>query len=80
MDILKSSSELNGNHLESPGKQQRERTAASVLFDWEMPLREACRVAVQRNHPRKQKLWKHTQARQLENSGLEPVIQIVCST
>ncbi|RLN11821.1 hypothetical protein C2845_PM09G23270 [Panicum miliaceum] len=43
----------------------------------QMPLREACHVAVQRNHPSKQKLWKHTQARQLENAGLAPVIQIV---
>ncbi|CAL4966539.1 unnamed protein product [Urochloa decumbens] len=105
MDFLKNLSELNGNNLESPGKQQQERTAASVFFDWEkeiyiarapgrldvmggiadysgslvlqMPLREACHVAVQRNHPSKQKLWKHTQARHLENAGLTPVIQIV---
>ncbi|CAN6192994.1 unnamed protein product [Urochloa humidicola] len=105
VDFLKSLSELNGNNLESPEKQQQERTAASVLFDWEkeiyiarapgrldvmggiadysgslvlqMPLREACHVAVQRNHPSKQKLWKHTQARQLENADLAPVIQIV---
>ncbi|PUZ59232.1 hypothetical protein GQ55_4G024000 [Panicum hallii var. hallii] len=105
MDFLKSLSELNRNNLESSEKQYQERTAASVLFDWEkeiyiarapgrldvmggiadysgslvlqMPLREACHVAVQRNHPSKQKLWKHTQARQLENAGLAPVIQIV---
>ncbi|CAN6220188.1 unnamed protein product [Urochloa humidicola] len=105
MDFLKSLSELNENNLESPEKQQQERTAASVLFDWEkeiyvarapgrldvmggiadysgslvlqMPLREACHVAVQRNHPSKQKLWKQTQARQLENADLAPVIQIV---
>ncbi|CAL5049709.1 unnamed protein product [Urochloa decumbens] len=98
MDFLKSLSELNGNNLESPEKQHTEKTAASVLFDWEkeiyiarapgrldvmggiadysgslvlqMPLREACHVAVQRNHPNKQKLWKHTQARQLENAVL----------
>jgi len=105
MDFLKSLSELNGNNLKSSEKHHQERTAASVLFDWEkeiyiarapgrldvmggiadysgslvlqMPLREACHVAVQRNHPSKQKLWKHTQARQLENAGLAPVIQIV---
>ncbi|KAF8772151.1 hypothetical protein HU200_006149 [Digitaria exilis] len=105
MDFLKSLSELNGNNLDSLEKQHQERTAASVLFDWEkeiyivrapgrldvmggiadysgslvlqMPLREACHVAVQRNHPSKQKIWKHTQARRLENAGLAPVIQIV---
>ncbi|KAJ1260746.1 hypothetical protein BS78_10G255900 [Paspalum vaginatum] len=105
MDFLKSLSELNRNDLKSSEKQHRERTAASVLFDWEneiyiarapgrldvmggiadysgslvlqMPLREACHVAVQRNHPSKQKIWKHTQARQLENTGLVPVVQIV---
>ncbi|TVU07715.1 hypothetical protein EJB05_41081 [Eragrostis curvula] len=105
MAFLKSLSGLNGNDLKSLEKQPRERTAASVLFDWEeeiyvarapgrldvmggiadysgslvlqMPLREACHVAVQRNHPSKQKLWKHTQARQLENAGLAPVVQIV---
>ncbi|KQK17416.1 hypothetical protein BRADI_1g34327v3 [Brachypodium distachyon] len=43
----------------------------------QMPLREACHVAVQRNHPSKQKLWKHAQARQLENAGVVPVVQIV---
>ncbi|KAL6873876.1 hypothetical protein ACP4OV_013958 [Aristida adscensionis] len=105
MDFLKSLSGLNENDFKSPEKQPRERTAASVLFDWEeeiyvarapgrldvmggiadysgslvlqMPLRKACHVAVQRNHPSKQKLWKHTQARQLENAGLVPVVQIV---
>ncbi|KAL6603260.1 hypothetical protein ACP70R_043621 [Stipagrostis hirtigluma subsp. patula] len=106
MAFLKSLSGLNGNDLKSPENQPRERTAASVLFDWEkeiyvarapgrldvmggiadysgslvlqaMPLREACHVAVQRNHPSKQKLWKQTQARQLENAGLVPVVQIV---
>ncbi|KAK8954637.1 L-arabinokinase [Platanthera zijinensis] len=30
----------------------------------QMPIREACHVAVQRNHPTKHKLWKHAQARQ----------------
>ncbi|KAL5223591.1 hypothetical protein ABZP36_010230 [Zizania latifolia] len=43
----------------------------------QLPLREACHVAVQRNHPSKQKLWKHVQARQLENAGVVPVVQIV---
>ncbi|XP_066369481.1 L-arabinokinase-like isoform X1 [Miscanthus floridulus] len=105
IDFLKHLSELSGNDLMSPKKQHLERTAASVLFDWEteiyvarapgrldvmggiadysgslvlqMPLREACHVAVQRNHPSKQKLWEHTKARQLENAGLVPVVQIV---
>ncbi|XP_043713454.1 L-arabinokinase-like [Telopea speciosissima] len=44
----------------------------------QMPIREACHVAVQRIHPSKQKLWKHAQARQLAK-GKEsiPVLQIV---
>ncbi|KAM3192981.1 hypothetical protein ACQJBY_069883 [Aegilops geniculata] len=42
-----------------------------------MPLREACHVAIQRNHPSKQKLWKHVHARQLETAGVVPVVQIV---
>ncbi|EMS56249.1 L-arabinokinase [Triticum urartu] len=105
MAFLKSLSGLTGNELKDSEVQSRERTAASVLFDWEreiyvarapgrldvmggiadysgslvlqMPLREACHVAVQRNHPSKQKLWKHVQARQLENTGVVPVVQIV---
>ncbi|OQU77002.1 hypothetical protein SORBI_3010G253200 [Sorghum bicolor] len=105
IEFLKSLSELSGNDLKSSKKQRLERTAASVLFDWEteiyvarapgrldvmggiadysgslvlqMPLREACHVAVQRSHPSKQKLWEHTKARQLENAGLVPVVQIV---
>ncbi|XP_062234198.1 L-arabinokinase-like isoform X2 [Phragmites australis] len=105
MAFLKTLSGLTGIELKSPEKQPRERTAASVLFDWEeeiyiarapgrldvmggiadysgslvlqMPLREACHVAVQRNHPSKQKLWKHAQARQHESAGVVPVVQIV---
>ncbi|KAI3950827.1 hypothetical protein MKW92_044311 [Papaver armeniacum] len=44
----------------------------------QMPIREACHVAIQRSHPSKQKLWKHAQARQL-TKGQEstPVLQIV---
>ncbi|KAI3911159.1 hypothetical protein MKW92_033368, partial [Papaver armeniacum] len=44
----------------------------------QMPIREACHVAIQRSHPSKQKLWKHAQARQL-TKGQEstPVMQIV---
>ncbi|PIA34112.1 hypothetical protein AQUCO_03900193v1 [Aquilegia coerulea] len=44
----------------------------------QMPIREACHVAVQRIQPSKQKLWKHAQARKLSN-GREstPVLQIV---
>uniref|UniRef100_A0A0D9VC48 GHMP kinase N-terminal domain-containing protein n=1 Tax=Leersia perrieri TaxID=77586 RepID=A0A0D9VC48_9ORYZ len=43
----------------------------------QMPIREACHVAVQRSNPIKQKLWKHTQARQLANGGAVPLLQIV---
>nr|CAD1823184.1 unnamed protein product [Ananas comosus var. bracteatus] len=44
----------------------------------QMPIREACHVAVQRNHPTKQKLWKHVLARQTEKGqGYSPVLQIV---
>ncbi|KAG5554385.1 hypothetical protein RHGRI_012048 [Rhododendron griersonianum] len=44
----------------------------------QMPIREACHVAVQTNHPSKHKLWKHTQARQnAKRQGPTPVLQIV---
>ncbi|CAI9760565.1 unnamed protein product [Fraxinus pennsylvanica] len=44
----------------------------------QMPIREACHVAIQRNHPSKHKLWKHTQARQhTKQQGPIPVLQIV---
>nr|CAD1825412.1 unnamed protein product [Ananas comosus var. bracteatus] len=44
----------------------------------QMPIREACHVAVQRNHPSKQRLWRHGQARQLaKGQGPIPVLQIV---
>ncbi|XP_022889317.1 L-arabinokinase-like [Olea europaea var. sylvestris] len=44
----------------------------------QMPIREACHVAIQRNHPSKHKLWKHTQARQhTKERGPIPVLQIV---
>ncbi|PKU72298.1 L-arabinokinase isoform X2 [Dendrobium catenatum] len=44
----------------------------------QMPIREACHVAVQRNHPTKQKLWKHAQARQQAIGKCpNPVLQIV---
>lgn len=43
-----------------------------------MPTREACHVAIQMNHPSKQKLWKHTLARQQSDGrGETPVLQIV---
>ncbi|KAM0837823.1 hypothetical protein ACQ4PT_061373 [Festuca glaucescens] len=42
----------------------------------QMPIREACHVAIQRTNPIKQKLWKHAQARQLAN-GAVSVVQIV---
>ncbi|KAL3534972.1 hypothetical protein ACH5RR_003433 [Cinchona calisaya] len=41
----------------------------------QMPTKEACHVAIQRNHRSKQKLWKHAQARQ--QTEPTPVIQIV---
>ncbi|KAK1289394.1 L-arabinokinase [Acorus calamus] len=44
----------------------------------QMPIREACHVAVQRNHPSKHKLWKHALARQnVKGQGPTPVLQIV---
>ncbi|KAJ3696276.1 hypothetical protein LUZ60_001653 [Juncus effusus] len=44
----------------------------------QMPIREACHVAVQRNNPMRHKLWKHAQARQLDKGqGPIPVLQIV---
>eukprot|EP00897_Mesotaenium_endlicherianum_P001404 jgi/Mesen1/1291/ME000013S00789 len=36
----------------------------------QMPIREACHVALQRCPPEKQRLWKHTKARHLEASGI----------
>ncbi|GMQ02601.1 hypothetical protein CsSME_00048747 [Camellia sinensis var. sinensis] len=44
----------------------------------QMPIREACHVAVQRNDPSKQRLWKHAQSRQnAKGQGSTPVLQIV---
>ncbi|KAJ4848445.1 D-arabinose 1-dehydrogenase (NAD(P)(+)), partial [Turnera subulata] len=44
----------------------------------QMPIREACHVAAQRNHPSKHRLWKHGQARQnAKGQGPTPVLQIV---
>ncbi|GAB2286398.1 D-arabinose 1-dehydrogenase (NAD(P)(+)) [Dionaea muscipula] len=44
----------------------------------QMPIREACHVAVQKNHPSRQRLWKHALARQQDKGqGLTPVLQIV---
>ncbi|KMZ73213.1 Galactokinase, partial [Zostera marina] len=43
----------------------------------QMPIKEACHAAVQKNHPSKQKLWKHAQARQkTKGCGPIPVLQI----
>ncbi|WCJ30540.1 arabinose kinase [Euphorbia peplus] len=44
----------------------------------QMPIKEACHVALQKNHPSKHRLWKHTQARQ-NATGQDPipVLQIV---
>ncbi|KAJ6809851.1 L-arabinokinase isoform X1 [Iris pallida] len=43
-----------------------------------MPIREACHVVVQRNHPSKHNLWKHVQAQQ-QAKGLGPIsaLQII---
>uniref|UniRef100_A0A0A0LGT8 L-arabinokinase n=1 Tax=Cucumis sativus TaxID=3659 RepID=A0A0A0LGT8_CUCSA len=44
----------------------------------QMPIREACHVALQKNHPSKHRLWKHVQARQDSSvQGQTPVLQIV---
>lgn len=44
----------------------------------QMPIREACHVAVQISEPNKQKLWKHAQTRQVsKGQGSTPVLQIV---
>ncbi|XP_030551692.2 L-arabinokinase-like [Rhodamnia argentea] len=44
----------------------------------QMPIREACHVAVQRNHPSRHRLWKHALARQqARGQGPTPVLQIV---
>ncbi|KAL2544493.1 L-arabinokinase [Forsythia ovata] len=44
----------------------------------QMPIREACHVAVQKIQPTKQRLWKHAQARQSsKGQGQTPVLQIV---
>ncbi|XP_031375435.1 L-arabinokinase-like isoform X2 [Punica granatum] len=46
----------------------------------QMPIREACHVAVQRNNPSKHRLWKHALARQqAKGQGPTPVLQIVSS-
>ncbi|XP_058068458.1 L-arabinokinase-like [Magnolia sinica] len=44
----------------------------------QMPIREACHVAVQRNHPSKHRLWKHALARQhAKGQRPIPVLQVV---
>uniref|UniRef100_A0A7N0U756 L-arabinokinase n=1 Tax=Kalanchoe fedtschenkoi TaxID=63787 RepID=A0A7N0U756_KALFE len=44
----------------------------------QMPIREACHVAIQITHPSKQRLWKHALARQeAKGQGPTPVLQIV---
>eukprot|EP00249_Psilotum_nudum_P019822 c27434_g1_i1 orf=150-3173(+) len=44
----------------------------------QMPIREACHVAVQRTAPGKQRLWKHAMARRAtKGERYKPVIQIV---
>ncbi|KZV49017.1 L-arabinokinase-like [Dorcoceras hygrometricum] len=44
----------------------------------QMPIREACHVAIQRNQPGKQKLWKHAQARKHDKGQVSSsVLQIV---
>lgn len=44
----------------------------------QMPIKEACHVALQKNHPSNHRLWKHAQARQQDKGqGPTPVLQIV---
>lgn len=44
----------------------------------QMPIREACHVALQRVHPSKHRLWKHAEARQNDKGGPHTaVLQIV---
>ncbi|KAF5456554.1 hypothetical protein F2P56_026024 [Juglans regia] len=44
----------------------------------QLPIREACHVAVQRNHPSKHRLWNHALARQqAKGQGSTPVLEIV---
>ncbi|CAI0388032.1 unnamed protein product [Linum tenue] len=44
----------------------------------QMPIKEACHAAVQKNHPSKQKLWKHAQARHHSDSDKQtPILEIV---
>ncbi|XP_061362544.1 L-arabinokinase-like [Gastrolobium bilobum] len=44
----------------------------------QMPIREACHVALQRIHPSKHRLWKHAEARQNDKGGNPTaVLQIV---
>lgn len=44
----------------------------------QMPIREACHVAIQESDPSKQRLWKHALARQqAKGQGPTPVLQIV---
>ncbi|OIW14364.1 hypothetical protein TanjilG_15718 [Lupinus angustifolius] len=44
----------------------------------QMPIREACHVALQKVHPSKHRLWKHAQARQNAKGGNpKAVLQIV---
>ncbi|KAK7283023.1 hypothetical protein RIF29_12222 [Crotalaria pallida] len=44
----------------------------------QMPIREACHVALQRIHPTKHRLWKHAEARQdVEKQNPTAVLQIV---
>lgn len=45
----------------------------------QMPIKEACHVALQRVHPSKHRLWKHAEARQNDKGGNPTaVLQIVC--
>jgi L-arabinokinase len=44
----------------------------------QMPIKEACHVAVQRSPPTQQRLWKHTRARMSAQGGaVKPVICMV---
>ncbi|TYK14863.1 L-arabinokinase [Cucumis melo var. makuwa] len=93
MSFLKSLAELNSVYDSGMAekRQMRERKAAAGRLDvmggiadysgslvLQLPIREACHVALQRNHPTKHRLWKHAQARQnAKGEGSKPVLQIV---
>ncbi|KVH95558.1 Galactokinase galactose-binding domain-containing protein [Cynara cardunculus var. scolymus] len=83
MSFLRSLAELDAEDIyvaRAPGRLDviggiADYSGSLVL---QMPIREACHVAVQKIQPGKQRLWKHAQARQhAKGQGPTPVLQIV---